>query len=716
MATPVPYEGAPDRAPGFDPTPTLGVQANPAAFGTNVAEAAGHLGQVVEGAGKELFDRAYAMQDLQLHADVNARLSDALNKSQNLFVDYSNLEGKKAVDALPEYQNKLDEVREKGGDGLSPIGQEYYDTESRNARNRLGFLGASHAVGEQKKFVNGAADASISSSMKMMEIDPRDPSTTDAAIKNIRDQVQHKFGDIGGMSADEVKIKQSDAVNEAIQGRIKALAKDDPIGAQKLLDKAVADKDVYGNGSTELSWYVRNQRDQIGSRQTAHAVMNGGAGFDLDNAKVSPDQLLAGLKGSEGGSYTFTGPDVTDKSGNTGHAIGHYGVMSYNLQPWLKEAGLPAMSEEQFKQDENAQDALAKFKMTQYQDKFGSAHAAAIAWFGGEGSVGANLAQLHDKNMNGLTYLSNFDGGVAHGSTLQQLTTAGRSVAKSQFPDDEAYHDFVEDKIITQYNKERSIQRDTDFQNDQTLAGALVGGIGKDKQLPTSVDMLKQDPQAAQAWDALQSSHPSELQKYLRQMASNAKGDVAMTPERLNQWQTLNGQAVGDPEGFMKATQDLSTVDLPRAEKMQIIKMQQSIYRKQDAAPQVSHALSLLGQTGVLQSAGLTKDQDPDNLHLFTGVLQDAMTQYNQANGKSMDDQTIKDTAQQLLTSVPGAHFWNGSKPWFQSVDSVPPEAAAAISEEFQKRNVMPSESAILQAYIAAQYQEIYGKAPKAKP
>ena len=71
------------------------------------------------------------------------------------------------------------------------------------------------------------------------------------------------------------------------------------------------------------------------------------------------------------------------KQATTGHALGHYGVMSYNLQGWLRESGMGPMTEDEFKANPTAQDQLALFKIKQYQDKFGSANAAAIAWFGG---------------------------------------------------------------------------------------------------------------------------------------------------------------------------------------------------------------------------------------------------------------------------------------------------------------------------------------------
>ena len=718
MATPEPFEGAPDRVPGQEGIAPIQSGANPASFGVGLAQAVGHLGEIVEGSGKELFDRAYAMQELQVHADVNARLADAQNGMMNKYVEFSNLEGKNAVDGLPKFQQDIDGIREKGGDGLSPVGQEFYDQESRQSRYRLSFAGASHAAQQQKAYAMGSADASAESSMKMMEVDPNNPATTEAALENIRAQVAHKYGDLGGMSSEEVKIKQSDAVNTALQGRIRALAKTDPLGAQKLLNQGISKGEVYGNDATNLGWFVKNQAYTIGARQTGHAVMSGAAGMDLDAKKVSPEQLLAGLKGSEGGSYSFVGPDVTDKSGNTGHATGHFGVMSYNLAPWLKEAGMAPMTEAQFLASPDTQDKLAMFKMSQYQDKFGSAHAAAVAWFGGEGSVGSDLSKLHDKNMDGNTYLRNFDGGVAHGSSLEQLTNAGKAVAETQFPDDPEYHDRVTDGIITQYNKEKAIQRDTDFNNEQTIYSTLLQGVGPDHKIPTSVDELKLDPKAADAWDQLANQHPSELKKYLNQMATNAKGDVAMTPQRLQSWQQLSGQAINDPQGFMSKTSDVSSLDLPMKEKLAVINMRGQIYKKQDANPQVSHAMSVIGRLNMLGPLGINKTDNPEALATFTGVLADAMTQFQQANQKPMSDDDIKTTAQQLLSPVGGGGwlhpFGGGKTPWFQSIDEVPPEIEESIRQDFASKGITPDDSAILGAYLAAQYHDLFGKSKAA--
>lgn len=698
MATPVPYEGVQTQTPSLEPTPSVQVGANPAAFGGNIAEAAGHLGQIVEGSGKELFDRAYAMQELQVHADVNARLADAGNQMNDAYVKYSELEGKSAVDGLSSYQSSLDDIRKKSGDGLAPVGQEFYDAESRNQRNRLGFAGAGHAAQQQKQYVVGSAQAAMSNLQKQMELDPNNPGANAKALQDIKDHADF-ISTTHGIPLDSpgaIKAR-NDAVNTAVQGQVRSLAKDDPISAQRLFDQSVKSGSIDPADAANLGWYIRNQRDVIGSRTTAAQVMS--------DASRGSGPVLRALFGNEdaSGDLKAENPQTT----TSGHAQGAFQITTGTWREFASQAGVDLAAFPDAKSAPYAVQAqMANVIPLRRWDKTTIAKMQAA---GGQLDVNKTLGQNLAANGEGLGR------DVGMPPTLSDLTSAGRAEAERQFPGDKTYADIVEDKIITQFNKEKAIRADTDFNNEQTVQGALLSGVGPNKKIPTTVEELKLDPTASSAWDALESQHPTELKRFLNQMATNAKGDVAMTPERLNDWQKLSGQAVQDPEGFMKATQDLSAVDLPRAQKLEIIRMQDSIYKKQDAAPQVSHALGVIGRLGMLDAAGITKEQDPDSLHLFTGVLQDAMTQYQQTNGKPMSDEDIKTTSQQLLSTVPGKHWWSGSSNWFRSIDEVPDEAKDAISKEFTARGIVPSEAAIMQTYLAQQYQEVYGKPAKSQ-
>lgn len=60
-------------------------------------------------------------------------------------------------------------------------------------------------------------------------------------------------------------------------------------------------------------------------------------------------------------------------------ALGAYGILDINWKKWAKQAGLEGADWH----DPNAQDTVAKFKVQQYFNKFGSWDAVSVAWFAG---------------------------------------------------------------------------------------------------------------------------------------------------------------------------------------------------------------------------------------------------------------------------------------------------------------------------------------------
>lgn len=83
-----------------------------------------------------------------------------------------------------------------------------------------------------------------------------------------------------------------------------------------------------------------------------------------------------------GGRYDRVGPTHP----SYGRALGRYQVMEANLPTWLREAGLPAMTAEQFLASREAQDAVFQHRFGQYVQRYGPEGAAA-AWFAGEGGM-----------------------------------------------------------------------------------------------------------------------------------------------------------------------------------------------------------------------------------------------------------------------------------------------------------------------------------------
>ena len=64
-------------------------------------------------------------------------------------------------------------------------------------------------------------------------------------------------------------------------------------------------------------------------------------------------------------------------------ALGGYGILDINWDKWAKESGFEGADWH----DPKAQDAVAKFKVQQYFNKYGSWDSVSVAWFAGAGKA-----------------------------------------------------------------------------------------------------------------------------------------------------------------------------------------------------------------------------------------------------------------------------------------------------------------------------------------
>ena len=100
---------------------------------------------------------------------------------------------------------------------------------------------------------------------------------------------------------------------------------------------------------------------------------------------------------------------ITDA--NTGkkirvQALGGYGILDINWDKWSKEAGFEGADWH----DPKAQDAVAKYKVQQYFDRFQSWDAVSVAWFAGP-NVAKRLVEEGTIN---------YDKAVSKGTTIKQ--------------------------------------------------------------------------------------------------------------------------------------------------------------------------------------------------------------------------------------------------------------------------------------------------------
>jgi hypothetical protein len=103
--------------------------------------------------------------------------------------------------------------------------------------------------------------------------------------------------------------------------------------------------------------------------------------FDqFDSSAVAPSPYADAIsKVESGGNYRAIGPNT----GEMGRALGKYQVMSANVGPWSKEVLGREVSQQEFIQNPEIQDAIFNGKFGSYVDKYGP-DGAARAWFAGE--------------------------------------------------------------------------------------------------------------------------------------------------------------------------------------------------------------------------------------------------------------------------------------------------------------------------------------------
>ena len=105
-------------------------------------------------------------------------------------------------------------------------------------------------------------------------------------------------------------------------------------------------------------------------------MLNSPSGLDLFMAAI---RALESGGGDPRGDYTAVGPPT----GKYGRARGAYQIMEKIWPGWAAEAGIPGADW----RDPAAQDRVARYKMTQYFNKYGRWDAVAVAWFAGPGRV-----------------------------------------------------------------------------------------------------------------------------------------------------------------------------------------------------------------------------------------------------------------------------------------------------------------------------------------
>jgi len=302
------------------------------------------------------------------------------------------------------------------------------------------------------------------------------------------------------------------------------------------------------------------------------------------------------------------------------------------------------------------------------------------------------------------------NGLLAKNTPLEDLMEQGKRLAADHAPSNPLYSIYLTNRIQSLYNHQLAQQKAEEYQNRQIVDGALI----PDQQghIPVSLEELRQRPEVAQAYDHSSSEQQIKWQKAL--INNGLQGGVDFTLDTTKQYLTLHAAAI-NPGATPQERQalldtDVPSLNIPMKAKQILYKDQQSVYKSEEASPQMGRALRVLGPT--LDTIGLNK-KDEVNYNSFIAQLHDAIQEHNRDSTKPISDDDIKMIGTQLLRDQPQSGFWSFfelPQRWYQL--PVDPQYAdkAKADPRWAKVGIDPTDEMIRTMWVQQQFQQFYAK------
>lgn len=707
----VPYSGAPSVEPSATPIPRVQASVSGEAFGSSVSSAAQNVGKQLEHSGDELFKRAVDMQNLLNQSEALEADTRFTEAAGDIHAKLNSLQGKQAVDYFRDgYKTDLKGTLQGIRSGLSnDMSRKLFDQSAKGTYGRNVFSAAGFAATQNKNYAVGTATARVQASRNEALANPADEDNFNAQLEITKQNIEYA-GNLRGLSAEGIANETRKGVSDLWYDRVSSLAKEQPFAASKMLDKAAADKLIQGEDLGKITNEVRTAMRTVGARNVSQEVMSG-QGLSFGSNIVSSTQARNAIGTYESGNnYEALGVEVFDKKtgASRGRALGKYQVMPENLGPWLKEAGLPSMTPAQFLSSPEAQDKVFDTVFGRYMQTHGTFNDAASMWFSGRPiDKAGNAKDAHNTTVP--EYLRQTNAILAKGASLNDRTAVGKARATMLAPNDPLFGDYVEQRIVSDHNRQIAVQRDDTYRNRQTVENGIIGGAS-DGKLPTTVDELRQlSPELDASWTALPAS---EQRRYMGILARNAKQDTTWDAGgvKLRDYQRLKGMASTDPAEFLD--QDVISADLPNSAKRELVNLQIKLKDKAEADPRVTRAMQVLGPT--LQAADILKDKTA--LYTFKGALQGALEEFQAENKKAPNAKETQEIGQRLLQQQAGTGYFGtniGRERLFEV--SVPEDQKKIILSDpfWSTRGIVPTDDQISRIYQRQMYNKLYGGKPK---
>lgn len=721
------------------------INATPDDFGAQVAQAGQNLGN----AGQKT---AGMLQDIKNETDVNdAYYKSAFPAITDATQKYRSLQGKAAVDALPAYLQQLEDIRTQQRDQLAnPAQQRMFDSMARKTIAFSADGAAQHATREQKVYEDQTSSGLVSTYQQTAAQHWNDPNAFNGALASIISE-RTAHGMYSGQPVEYVNAQIQKDISGSWIDRLRGIAAaGDAQTALTLLNGG--ENWVDGTGRTQhtdvRAQILPNDLPAITSELSSHASDQ--IGVQYGNATTSPVATAPTTSGSLGVRNNNFGNLKNPATGQfQRYATPQEGIKAAddNLLAYQTKHGIDTI-----------EGVINRWAPKGDGNNDPQAYAATVAK--AVGVAPGDKINLADSGVRTKVLNAMFDVespgwraaskqappvGAAAGAvsgTLPVGNAAGVSNAAAIAPQPvglaqdpatmKANQDAMAEQarqnaqahVLQLTNNPVAAKRAGDVaaatvagntnaaiaaqhSRQQAAAGqvakALAGDPLSGAQPITSFAQLVANPVAYANYSQLSPAGQAAITERLTN-----PGSLKMTQESLNTYYQLRGQAVNDPETFMK--QDLSAYfgKIPEPQLMQLIGQQTAAAKREvnqkakdlnwsQAKSNVEDMLKPIG-LGNVAKAGTDQSKQTEQ---FYGKLQDAIETYHDQNKKYPDAGTTRKIAASLL--VQGTQ---GPDHWY----SFGNETRAFESPDLSKFQVpVPSDQ---KPQLAATFQKVMGRAP----
>jgi hypothetical protein len=724
------------------------IQTSPEQFGGEIAQGVGQLAQGTQQAGNNVGDIATRQIDLQRETSANNQYANSFSPAlRDVYSKYYALQGKDAVDQLPDFQKQIQDLQQTQRAQLQdPIAQRMFDQVSTR-RVQMELDGMSRYADQQNKVYQQQASDGMVKSFQQQAVDKwNDPIVFNGMVNSVTaERMSHAAAT--GQPVEYAKATIAQDVSKMWTDRLQMMANQDPVRAYQTLESG---EDWAANGQSQhtdvktqidpavlpsLESHLLGGAKQVLARNIAHSMIYGGGAVDpttLQPAIQGQAPLQAAVESMESGGKDFdaNGNLLTSSKGAQGR-----------MQVMGPTAANPGFGVTPAK--DNSPEELARVgrdylgAMTaRYQDPaltlaaYNAGPRQVDKWIAKYGDPRAG--QISDADWAAKIPFSETRGYVAKGlgmiqqpgdkptalpttaelkTVLPQKVQQAQDMASKMFPNDPSFADAVGSRVASYGNTILAGVTANEMAARDTLTRIMMGSKPDGSDKVTSMDQLMANPEAKSAW----AQATPEIQEAIQTRLS--KANVPLTQDGLNEFYRLRGEAANNPDQFMQENLASTYGKMPDNLVLQLINQQTSISKKDAnaAARDLNWTRTKSDVEDMLKPMGLgatakTGTPKADLTAQFYGKLNEALDQYHDQNKKYPDTTTTRKIAASLLVqgTQDSGHWYSANKtmPAFESPDlsqfSVPVPAAQKqqLSQSFQRvMGHAPTDSELQQWY-----------------